>query len=138
VAGHVEIGDQCFISGGVLIHQFSRLGRLCLVSGNTRVNLDIPPYFLVSEFDCAAHGLNVVGLRRAGLDRSAVSALKEAYRILYRSGLSREEALEHISALATTETGRLVSFIRSSERGICPDYCKARGKRQKTEGKNEE
>jgi UDP-N-acetylglucosamine acyltransferase len=122
VAGHVEMEDNSFVSGGVVIHQFSKIGRLCMVAGNVRINKDIPPYFLVSEFDCAAHGLNLVGLRRAGLSREAVSALKAAFRLLYRSGLSREAALAQMEALATPEVTHLVEFIRKSQRGICPAY----------------
>ena len=67
VAGYVEVEDQAFISGGVVIHQFSKIGRLAMIGGNTRVNLDVPPYFLYSDFNVAAKGLNLVGLRRAGI-----------------------------------------------------------------------
>jgi UDP-N-acetylglucosamine acyltransferase len=70
----------------------------------------------------AAHGLNLVGLRRAGFSREAVSALKQAYRLLYRSGLTRKEALERMEALGTPEALHMVEFIRSSKRGICGDY----------------
>jgi UDP-N-acetylglucosamine acyltransferase len=114
--------DQCFLSGGVGVHQFSKIGRLCMVAANVRINKDVPPYFLVSEFDCAAHGLNSVGLRRAGVSREAVSALKAAFRLLYRSGLAREAALVQMEALGTPEVAHLVGFIRRSERGICPAY----------------
>ncbi|HXF25636.1 MAG TPA: acyl-ACP--UDP-N-acetylglucosamine O-acyltransferase, partial [Bryobacteraceae bacterium] len=62
VAGHVEIEDQAFISGGVVIHQHSRIGRLAMIGGNTRVNSDVPPFFLYSDFNIAAKGLNLVGL----------------------------------------------------------------------------
>src|SRR5437870_2752580 len=68
LGGYVEIEDQAFLSGGVLVHQFSKVGRLAMVSGNTRVNLDAPPYFISSGFEIAPKGLNLVGLRRAGLD----------------------------------------------------------------------
>jgi UDP-N-acetylglucosamine acyltransferase len=92
------------------------------VAANTRVAQDVPPYLLVSEFDCAAHGLNLVGLRRSGASRETVSVLKQAYRLLYRSGLPRKEALERIEALATPEALHFVEFIRSSKRGICRDH----------------
>ena len=121
VAGHVTMEDHCFLSGGIVVHQFSKVGRLCMVAGNTRVNLDVPPYFMVSEFDAAAHGLNLLGLRRAGVTREAVMALKQAYRLLYRSGLSRQDALTQMEALGTPEVAHLVGFIRASKRGICPD-----------------
>jgi len=120
VAGHVLMEDHCFVSGGVVIHQFSRIGQLCMVGGNTRVNLDIPPYVMVSEFNAATRGLNLVGLRRYGLKVDAISALKRAYKLLYRSGLSQAAALERIEKeVVTPEAQHLVAFVRASERGIC-------------------
>src|SRR5438034_9411553 len=67
VAGYVEVEDGAFISGGVVIHQYSKIGALAMIGGNTRVNLDLPPYMLWSDFNAAVKGLNIVGLRRAGL-----------------------------------------------------------------------
>lgn len=119
VAGYVEIEDEAFISGGVVIHQYSRIGRLAMVGGNTRVNSDLPPFFLYSDFNVAPRGLNVVGLRRAGFTASDTAILKRAYRLLYRSGLSLEAALARIEAECDSEYARhLVRFIRASERGI--------------------
>jgi UDP-N-acetylglucosamine acyltransferase len=119
LAGYVEIEDQAFISGGVVIHQFSKIGRLAMVGGNTRVNSDLPPYFLYSDFNVAAKGLNLVGLRRAGFSREDIKALKTAYKLLYRTGLNLEQACERIRAEAPSEyTDHLIRFIRSSKRGI--------------------
>lgn len=119
VAGHVEIEDQAFLSGGVVVHQWSKIGRLAMIGGNTRVNSDVPPYFLYSDFNIAAKGLNLVGLKRAGFSLDEVRKLKEAYRILYRAGLKLEDALAKIEAEVPSEhTGHLVSFIRASKRGI--------------------
>src|SRR5581483_2977486 len=66
VAGYVEVEDQAFISGGVVVHQFSKIGRLAMIGGNTRINSDVPPFFLYAGHDVVAKGLNVVGLKRAG------------------------------------------------------------------------
>src|SRR5216684_2067152 len=93
VAGHVEVEDQAFISGGVVIHQYSKIGRLAMIGGNSRVNSDVPPYFLYADFNVAAKGLNLVGLRRAGFSKEEIAALKVAYKILYSSGLKLEDAL---------------------------------------------
>src|ERR1700754_1224766 len=82
VAGYVEVEDQAFISGGVVVHQYSKVGRLAMIGGNTRVNSDVPPFFLYSDFNIAAKGLNLVGLRRAGFTTDQISALKQAYRLL--------------------------------------------------------
>jgi len=120
VAGYVDVEDEAFISGGVVIHQFSRIGRLAMIGGNTRVNSDLPPYFLYTDFNVAAHGLNLVGLKRAGLGEADIKALKTAYRILYRSGLKLEDALRRIETEVPTEhTRHLVAFVRASKRGIC-------------------
>ena len=120
VAGYVEIEDQAFISGGVVIHQFSKIGSLAMIGGNTRVNLDVPPFFLYSGFNVEAKGVNLVGLKRAGYTAQQIAAIKNAYRLLYRSGLKLEEALRRIEAeIPTPEAAHLVNFIRRSERGIC-------------------
>jgi UDP-N-acetylglucosamine acyltransferase len=120
VAGQVEIEDQAFISGGVVIHQFSKIGRLAMVGGNTRVNSDLPPFFLYSDFNVAAKGLNMVGLKRAGFPLDEIKRLKTAFRLLYREDLKRETALQRIETEAPSEhTRHLVKFIRASKRGIC-------------------
>lgn len=120
IAGHVEVEDQAFISGGVVVHQYSKIGRLAMIGGNTRVNLDAPPYFLYSGFNVTPNGLNLVGLKRAGLSFADTRALKQAYRLLYRGGLKLDEALARIETEVPTEhTRHLVAFVRSSKRGIC-------------------
>jgi UDP-N-acetylglucosamine acyltransferase len=120
VAGHVEVEDGAFISGGVVIHQFSKIGELAMIGGNTRVNSDVPPYMLCADFNAALKGLNVVGLKRAGFRPADISALKKAYQILFRSRLKLEEALQSIETESpTAHTRHLVDFIRRSERGIC-------------------
>lgn len=122
VAGYVEIEDQVFISGGALIHQFSKIGRLAMISGNTRVNQDAPPFFTYTDNGSyvQAKGLNLVGLKRAGFSAADISALKTAYRLLYRSGLKLEHALDRIeSDVATGPALHLVRFVRASKRGIC-------------------
>ncbi|HEY7335831.1 MAG TPA: acyl-ACP--UDP-N-acetylglucosamine O-acyltransferase [Bryobacteraceae bacterium] len=120
VAGYAEVEDEAFISGGVVIHQYSKIGRLAMIAGNTRVNSDVPPFFMYADYNIAAKGLNLVGLKRAGISPAEIQALKRAYKILYRSGLKLEEALQRIEAeIATDHARHLVRFIRSSERGIC-------------------
>ena len=119
VAGYVEVEDQAFISGGVVIHQYSKIGRLAMVAGNTRVNLDLPPFFMYAGHDARPVGLNVVGLKRAGFSLAQVTQIKKAYRVLYRSGLKLEAALQKIeSELADENTLHLVTFARNSQRGI--------------------
>jgi UDP-N-acetylglucosamine acyltransferase len=120
VAGYVEVGDNAFISGGVVVHQYSKIGRLAMIGGNTRVNLDAPPFFLYSGFDIEARGVNLVGLRRAGFGARDVTQIKNAYRILYRETGKLEIALDRIEAEIDGEHAReLVRFVRGSKRGIC-------------------
>ncbi len=119
VAGYAELEDQVFISGGVVIHQYSRIGRLAMIAGNVRVNSDAPPYFLYSDFNIAAKGLNMVGLKRAGFTLAEINGLKHAYQLLYRSQLKLEDALARIEAdVPSTHTRHLVEFVRASKRGI--------------------
>src|ERR1700685_332762 len=103
VAGHVEVEDQAFISGGVVIHQYSKIGRLAMIGGNSRVNLDVPPFFLYTGFNARPNGVNLVGLKRAGLSDEEIAALKRAYKILYRSGLKLKDALSRIASELNTE-----------------------------------
>ncbi|HEX5430540.1 MAG TPA: acyl-ACP--UDP-N-acetylglucosamine O-acyltransferase [Bryobacteraceae bacterium] len=120
IAGYAEVESEAFISGGVVVHQYSKIGRLAMVAGNTRVNSDLPPFFMYAGYNAAAKGLNLVGLKRAGFSAAEILALKKAYRVLYRSGLKLAEALERIESEALTEHARqLTEFIRSSGRGIC-------------------
>jgi UDP-N-acetylglucosamine acyltransferase len=120
IAGYVEVEDQAFISGGVVVHQHSKIGRLAMIGGNTRVNLDAPPYFLYSGFDIEPGGLNMVGLKRAGFTLAEIGKLKAAYRLLFRAGLPLDRALEQIeSEIDSLHARHLVSFIRGSRRGIC-------------------
>src|SRR6478672_4787828 len=84
LAGYVEVEDQAFISGGVVVHQYSKIGRLAMIGGNSRVNSDVPPFFMYSDFNVAAKGLNLVGLKRAGFTLKEIHYLKAAYKLLYR------------------------------------------------------
>ena len=120
MAGYVEVEDNAFVSGNVAAHQFSKIGKFAMVGGGTRVNKDIPPYFMYAGLYVTPVGLNRVGLRRAGFSAADMQALKSAYKILYRSGLKLADALRRIETEIPTEhTLHLVNFIRSSKRGIC-------------------
>lgn len=118
LAGHVEVADRAFVSGGVVIHQFCRVGRLAMVAGNAKVVQDCLPFVITDGHPARARGLNVVGLRRAGLASTDLRALKEAYRLLVRSGLHRDAALERLAALAHPLVDELMAFVRASKRGF--------------------
>jgi UDP-N-acetylglucosamine acyltransferase len=118
LAGHVEVADRAFLSGGVVVHQFCRIGRLAMVAGNSKVVQDCLPFVVADGHPARARGLNVVGLRRAGILASQVRALKEAYRLLLRSGLHREPALERMAALQDPLVDEMIAFVRESKRGF--------------------
>jgi UDP-N-acetylglucosamine acyltransferase len=119
LAGHIHVGRRAFVSGGVVIHQFSRIGELSMIGGGSKVNLDVPPFFTVDGVPARAVGLNLVGLKRAGVGEPDVQVLKRAYRLLYRSKLAVRDALPEIEALANDFAQRLADFVRASERGVC-------------------
>jgi len=136
VAGYVEVADKAFISGGVVVHQYSKIGRLAMIGGNTRVNLDVPPYFLGVGFHVEAVGPNLVGMKRAGMTLSDVRAAKHAFRTLYLSGLQREEALQALEQGegASDVTREIAAFARASKRGICWARRRSSGKGSETQG----
>jgi UDP-N-acetylglucosamine acyltransferase len=118
LAGHVSVADRAFISGNVVIHQFARVGTLAMVGGLARISQDCLPYIITEGSPASARGLNVVGLRRAGFALDQIRGLKEAFRILFRSGLSLQDALAVLEASPFAEIRALAEFARSSRRGF--------------------
>jgi UDP-N-acetylglucosamine acyltransferase len=120
LTGHTEMGDGAIMSAMTGIHQFCRIGRLAMMSALSGTNKDLPPFMTFGGRPAACLGLNLVGMRRAGIDRAKRSEIKQAYKWIYREGLLLNEALDRIEAeLKCAETKELVEFIRSSKRGIC-------------------
>ncbi len=132
LAGHVDIQDQVFISGGVVVHQFCRIGRLAMIGGNSKIVQDCLPFVVTDGVPGRARGLNVVGLRRAGFKSTGIALLKEGYRRLLRSGLSLEDALGSLKELDDPLVAELIDFARNSSRGFCHEESK--GRRAKSEG----
>jgi UDP-N-acetylglucosamine acyltransferase len=93
LAGHVEVGDNAFISTTVGIHQFVRIGRGAMISGGAMVPLDVAPYCIAQGDRAELRGLNVVGMRRSGMDRNTIRLIKQAYKTVFISKLSLSEAL---------------------------------------------
>ncbi|MFA9479693.1 acyl-ACP--UDP-N-acetylglucosamine O-acyltransferase [Phycisphaerales bacterium AB-hyl4] len=120
LGGHVEVHDHAIISGNVGVHQFSRIGRLTMIAGNTGISHDIPPFCTVSHRKRVG-GLNIVGLRRAGL-REHVAPLREAFRIFYRQGHTKPVAIEKIEMTIADDplVREFADFIKASKRGITP------------------
>jgi UDP-N-acetylglucosamine acyltransferase len=118
LAGHVELGERAFLGGGAGVHQFCRVGRLAMVGGNAKVVQDCLPFVITDGHPARARGLNVVGLRRAGVSASELATLREAYRLLVRSGLALDEALEKMASLKDPLVDELVAFVRGAKRGF--------------------
>jgi UDP-N-acetylglucosamine acyltransferase len=97
LAGHCHLQDRVFLSGGAGVHQFSRIGRLAFVSGNSSLTRDLPPFLLMHGRDTMA-GLNLVGLKRAGFSTEQIRALQRAHKILYRQGLPLSTGVEQVRA----------------------------------------
>jgi UDP-N-acetylglucosamine acyltransferase len=103
-----------------VVHQFTRIGQLAIVSAFSAVNLDVPPFMMVGGRGAVVHGPNVVGLRRAGFASEVRDEIKRAFKILYRSDLNRGNALEEIERTCQSpQVKGLVAFVRDSKRGIC-------------------
>jgi UDP-N-acetylglucosamine acyltransferase len=121
LGGYVEVGDRCFISGNCLVHQFVRIGRLAMLGGASGVSKDVPPFCTTRPMAVnTILGLNVVGLRRAGVGPADRVAIKQAFTLLYRSGLNVTQAVERIkAAFASGPALELCAFAEASHRGIC-------------------
>lgn len=129
-AGHVVLGDRVFLSGNTAVHQFCRVGRLALLSGVSATSKDIPPFWIMQGLNYV-RGINLVGMRRAGLSSDEILAVRKAFRTIYLSSpaLPLPEALARIEI----ESGdlpairELLKFIRESNRGICGAHRLATG-----------
>ncbi len=118
LAGHCQVQDRVFISGNSAVHQFCRLGKLSLLSGVSALTMDIPPYVLVYGRNQVS-GINVIGMRRAGIPSHDINAVRQAFQILYRkeqmimdSVIEAEKKLGHLPIVA-----KMIQFIRESKRG---------------------
>jgi UDP-N-acetylglucosamine acyltransferase len=118
LAGHITVEDHVFLSNNVGCHQFVRLGRYAMVGGKSKIVQDVLPFFTTDGNPPRVRGLNSVGLRRAGFDAAARLALKSAYQLLFRRGLSLEDALTEMGQLGDENVEHLIGFIRQSRRGF--------------------
>jgi UDP-N-acetylglucosamine acyltransferase len=120
-AGHVVLGDGCILSGHSAVQQRVRVGRLAMLSGLGSTSKDIPPFVLQQGYNCVT-GLNVVGLRRAGIPPESVTALREAFRVLYKEGRTQRAALDRIGDDLghVAEVAEFLAFIRESTLGVNP------------------
>jgi UDP-N-acetylglucosamine acyltransferase len=126
LAGHVQVGDWAIIGGLTGVHQFTHVGAHAMTGFQSHVSQDVPPYMMVSGNPLAVHGFNVEGLRRRGFSRERLALVKQMYRLLYRDGLTLEQAKTAIGALkgsvadekADADVQLLLDFLDAATRGI--------------------
>lgn len=124
LAGHVQVGDWAIMGGFSNVHQFCKIGAHAMVGMSTSLTQDVPPYVILSGNPAQAHGINSEGLKRRGFSRDAIAAIRQAYKVLYKSGLTLEEAK---AALQTQEQSEpefaaelklIRDFLQNVSRGI--------------------
>ncbi len=118
LAGHAHIGSGAFLSANALVHQFCRVGRLVMLGGAAVAVQDIPPFMLSTGDRATVRGVNVVGLRRAGIDSDLRRGIQDAHRLLFRSGRTVPEAKQLLMASELPEVREIATFIEESARGI--------------------
>jgi len=121
LAGHVVVEDYAFIGGLVAVHQFARIGSYSMIGGFSAIAQDVPPYTTAAGDRAKLYGLNTIGLKRHNFDDSTIKDLKRAYRILFRSKLTMDEAIEKVKReiRSSAEINKLIEFIKNNRRGIC-------------------
>lgn len=124
LAGEVEVFDYAILSGGTLVHQFTRVGEHVMIQGGTRLGKDIPPFIIAGREPVSYAGINLVGLRRRGYSNEQINQIQEIYRIIYQSGYNFTDAISKIESEfeRTVEMELIVDFIKSSPRGIVRGY----------------
>lgn len=120
VAGEVEIDDWAIVSGGALVHQFTRISKHVMIQGGSRIGKDIPPYTLIGREPITYCGINIVGLRRRGFTNEQIYRINDIYRTIYQRGLNNTQALDVIEEEIPDceERKEILEFIRTSSRGI--------------------
>ena len=120
LAGHVTIEDYVILGGFTLVHQFCRIGAHCFTGMNSVVSQDVPPFLMIAGHMAKPYGINVEGLKRREFSSDALSGLKKAYKIIYRSGNSLEKAIAELGELGKqyNDVNYFVDFIKNSNRGI--------------------
>jgi UDP-N-acetylglucosamine acyltransferase len=121
LAGHSYIGKRALLSGGAMIHQFTRVGRLGLISVQSGTTMDIPPFCVVAERNRLS-AINLIGMRRSGMNRTDIDAVKRAYREVLRPSLQRPAMLEALAEIgaASPAVMEIHQFVKEAKRPICP------------------
>ncbi len=120
LAGHVHVQDYAILGGFTLVHQFTQIGQHSFSAMGSAITQDIPPYVMVGGRPTRPHGINSVGLERCGSSPESIRLIRKAYKILYKSNLRLEDAVEQMEDMAgdCSELSEIVSFLRNVTRGI--------------------
>jgi UDP-N-acetylglucosamine acyltransferase len=120
VAGHVEVGDFAVIGGLTAVHQFCRIGRHAITGGCSKIVQDVPPFMIADGNPAEIRGYNKIGLERSGYNEEGLRRVKEFYRVIYRSQLNVQQAVEQLRSTYGSEPDaqHLINFINTSSRGI--------------------
>ncbi|HEX5602948.1 MAG TPA: acyl-ACP--UDP-N-acetylglucosamine O-acyltransferase [Pyrinomonadaceae bacterium] len=118
LAGHIRVEDHVFLSNNVGAHQFVRMGRYAMIGGKSKIVQDVLPFFITDGNPSRLRGVNSVGLRRGGFSEEERRALKDAYKLLFRSTTPIQDALRELEQVGDENVAHLVRFIRSSKRGF--------------------
>ena len=130
LGGHVTVGDRAVLGGLVAVHQFVRIGGFAMIGGGAIVTQDVPPYVNAAGNRARMFGLNLIGLKRQGFSSETISALKSAYRLLFRSaGLTFKKRVDQVEAQfgQVPEVKTLLEFVEVSDRGLCQGRWEKRG-----------
>lgn len=120
IAGHVHLGDHAILGGFTLVHQFTQIGAFSFSAMGSAITQDIPPFVMVGGRPTRPHGINSVGMERHGISPDVVRQIRKAYKILYKTNMRLEDAIEEMEDLAgeSKELSDMVSFLRNVTRGI--------------------
>lgn len=120
IGGHAQVAAKVTLSGGCMVHQFCRIGRLVFMSGGSGVSSDVPPFCVVSDRQRLG-GVNLVGMRRAGMDRDEITAVRRAFREVFRKPVTRAEMLAYLDdeGQRWPAVAEMAEFVRTAERPIC-------------------
>jgi len=120
LAGEVRVDDWSILSGGALVHQFSRIGGHVIIGGGGKVRIDVPPFVKADREPLAYMGVNVVGLTRRGFTKERINEIHNIYRAIYQNGMNTSKALEFVEKNFKPSPDRdyIIEFFRNSERGV--------------------
>ncbi|MCK5923892.1 MAG: acyl-[acyl-carrier-protein]--UDP-N-acetylglucosamine O-acyltransferase, partial [Methylococcales bacterium] len=120
LAGHVHLGDHVILGGFTLVHQFCKVGQYSFSAMGCAITRDVPPYVLMGGQPTGPRGINAVGLEREGFDTEIIRDIRKAYKVLYKSGLMLDEAIDILNEMSEerTELACMVDFLNASKRGI--------------------